>query len=103
MLPNIISLHYLEDIFENATPIKVGILFFEMSYCFSFFPTDTGYHEKKTKTGSNFWLDEAHRTMASLESGSPLLCLAHTLTSVKPTASRSTLGCAVGDVCLGIP
>jgi hypothetical protein len=47
-----------------------------------FFPNDTGYHEKKTKKkGSSFWLEEAHCTMTSLESlesGSPLLCLAHT-------------------------
>jgi hypothetical protein len=104
MLPNIISLHCLEHILKNATPIKVGISVSRNACLFVFFPKDTGYHEKKTKKGSNFWLEEAHCPMTSLESlGSPLLCLAHALTLVKPTASGFTLGYAVGDECLGIP
>jgi hypothetical protein len=107
MLPNIISLHCLEDIFKNATPIKVGILFFEMLLLFSLFSQWYWVSwEKKQKKGSNFWLDEAHCTMTSLESLEsrlPLLCLAHALALVKPTASGFTLGCAVGDVCLGTP
>jgi hypothetical protein len=77
----------------------VGILFIEMPYCFCLFP--------KTKKGSNFWLDEAHCTMTSLqslESGSPLLsALLTPLPLVKPAASGFTLGCALGDVYLGIP
>jgi len=81
MLPNIISLHCLEDIFKNATPVKVGILFLEMALLFFLFSQWYWVSWEKQKEGSNFWLDEAHCTMTSLESlewGSPLLCLAHT-------------------------